>query len=123
VAPVRGFLGKPSHPPLTDASIGAYTVGAVKLVLGAPGIEEERIAHWLLAIAAGLALALPMALTGLLDGLESPRGPTKAVAAGQVQRSQLLASVLEGLIERVREHARAHTRVHAGPVVRARLPG
>ena len=32
---IQGFPGKPSHPPLTDASIGAYTVGVVMLVLGA----------------------------------------------------------------------------------------
>jgi hypothetical protein len=31
---VRGFPGKPSHPPLTDASIGAYTAGVAMLVLG-----------------------------------------------------------------------------------------
>ena len=38
---VKGWAGKPSHPPLTDASIGAYTVGVVMLVLGAFGVEEE----------------------------------------------------------------------------------
>lgn len=55
---VRGFPGKPSHPPLTDASIGAYTVGVAMLVLGALGVEEEQMAHGaLLAIGGGLALA------------------------------------------------------------------
>jgi hypothetical protein len=34
--------GKPFHPPLTDASIGAYTGGVVMLVLGALGVEESR---------------------------------------------------------------------------------
>jgi uncharacterized membrane protein len=72
---VRGWAGKPSHPPLTDASIGAYTVGVVMLVLGALGVEEEQMAHGsLLAISGGLILALPTALTGLVDWLEIPRG-------------------------------------------------
>ncbi|HUR86876.1 MAG TPA: DUF2231 domain-containing protein [Solirubrobacteraceae bacterium] len=65
---VKGFAGKPSHPPLTDVSIGAYTVGVAMLVLGAAGIEEEAMAKGaLLAIAGGLIVAIPTSLTGLLD--------------------------------------------------------
>jgi uncharacterized membrane protein len=72
---VKGWAGKPPHPPLTDASIGAYTVGVVMLVLGALGVEEKQMAHGaLLAISGGLILALPTALTGLLDWLDIPRG-------------------------------------------------
>jgi uncharacterized membrane protein len=79
---IKGWPGKPSHPPLTDASIGAYTVGAVMLVLGALGIEEEQMAHGaLLAIGGGLALAAPTALTGLLDWLDIPKGtPARTTA-------------------------------------------
>jgi uncharacterized membrane protein len=72
---MKGFAGKPPHPPLTDASIGAYTVGVAMLVLGALGVEEEQMAHGsLLAISGGLALALPTALTGLMDWLDISRG-------------------------------------------------
>jgi uncharacterized membrane protein len=79
---IKGWAGKPSHPPLTDASIGAYTVGVAMLVLGALGVEEEQMAHGaLLAISGGLILALPTAVTGLLDWLEIPKGtPAKTVA-------------------------------------------
>ena len=50
---VKGFPGHPSHPPLTDVSIGAYTAGTLMLVLGALGVEEEQMAHGgLLAAAA-----------------------------------------------------------------------
>ena len=38
---IRGFPGKPSHPPLTDVAIGAYRVGVAMLVAGALGLEEE----------------------------------------------------------------------------------
>jgi uncharacterized membrane protein len=74
--------GKPFHPPLTDASIGAYTAGVVMLVLGALGVEEEQAAHGaLLAISLGLILAAPTALTGLLDWLDIPKGtPARTMA-------------------------------------------
>jgi uncharacterized membrane protein len=72
---IKGWPGKPSHPPLTDASIGAYTVGVTMLVLGALGVEEEQMAHGaLLAVGGGLALAAPTALTGFLDWLGLERG-------------------------------------------------
>jgi uncharacterized membrane protein len=79
---IRGFPGKPLHPPLTDASIGAYTVGVAMLVLGALGIEEEQMAHGsLLAISGGLIVALPTAVTGLADWLEIEKGtPARTVA-------------------------------------------
>ena len=67
---IRGFPGKPLHPPLTDVSMGAYTVDTAMLVLGALGIEEEQMAHGaLLAISGGPTVALPTALTGLADWL------------------------------------------------------
>jgi uncharacterized membrane protein len=79
---IKGWTGKPSHPPLTDASIGAYTVGVAMLVLGALGVEEEQMAHGaLLAIGGGLLVAAPTALTGLLDWLDLPKGtPARTVA-------------------------------------------
>lgn len=74
--------GKPLHPPLTDASIGAYTAGVAMLVLGAVGVEQEQMAHGaLLAISFGLVVAAPTALTGLLDWLDIPKGtPARTVA-------------------------------------------
>src|SRR5688500_14566572 len=79
---IKGFAGKPSHPPFTDASIGAYTVGVAMLILGALGVEEEQMAHGaLLAISGGLILAAPTALTGLLDWLDLQKGtPARTVA-------------------------------------------
>ena len=79
---IKGLPGKPSHPPLTDASIGAYTVGSVMLVLGAAGVEERQMAHGsLLAISGGLLLAAPTAITGLLDWLDLPKDtPARKVA-------------------------------------------
>ena len=44
---LKGWPGKPSHPPLTDASIGAYTVGVAMLdrVVGAHVLERPH-GHW-----------------------------------------------------------------------------
>jgi uncharacterized membrane protein len=82
LALIKGWAGKPTHPPLTDASIGAYTVGVAMLILGALGVEEEQMAHGaLLAVSGGLILATPTALTGLLDWLAIPkRTPARTVA-------------------------------------------
>jgi uncharacterized membrane protein len=92
---IKGWPGKPSHPPLTDASIGAYTVGVAMLVLGALGVEEEQMAHGsLLAIGGGLALALPTALTGLLDWLDIPKGTPIRTTATVHLLTMLTATVL-----------------------------
>lgn len=79
---VKGWPGKPSHPPLTDATIGAYTIGVAMLVFGAFGVQEEQMAHGaLLAIGGGVALALPTASAGLIDWLDIPKGtPARTTA-------------------------------------------
>lgn len=95
---IKGWPGKPAHPPLTDASIGAYTVGVAMLVLGAFGVEEEQAAHGaLLAIGGGLALALPTALTGLLDWLDIPKGTPARTTATVHLLAMLSATVVFAL--------------------------
>jgi uncharacterized membrane protein len=72
---VRGLPGHPLHPPLTDATIGAYTVAAVLAVLAILGVSEENLTQaWWLALLVGLALTVPTALTGLADWLTITRG-------------------------------------------------
>jgi uncharacterized membrane protein len=78
---IKGFAGKPSHAPLTDVSIGAYTVGVLMLilgyvdVLGSIGVTEEALATGsLLAISGGLIVAIPTSLTGLLDWADLSKG-------------------------------------------------
>jgi len=71
---IKGFTGKPSHAPLTDVSVGAYTVGVAMLVAGLVGLEEEAMAKGaLLAISGGLIVAIPTSLTGLLDYFDLPK--------------------------------------------------
>ena len=79
---LQGQPGKPSHPPLTDASIGTYTIAVFMLVAGAFGLEEEQMAHGsLIALSFGLLLAAPTALTGLADWVRLPKQtPVRRVA-------------------------------------------
>lgn len=79
---VKGSPGKPLHPPLTDASIGAYTIGVAALIAGKAGLQTPQMAHTaLIAISFGVLLAAPTAITGLLDWLDIPKGtPARTTA-------------------------------------------
>jgi uncharacterized membrane protein len=79
---LKGFPGKPLHPPLTDASIGSYTLGVAALIAGKAGLQTPEMSHAaLIAISFGLLVAVPTAITGLVDWLDIPRGtPAKTVA-------------------------------------------
>jgi uncharacterized membrane protein len=67
---VQGLPGHPIHPPLTDATIGTYTVASVLAVVDATGISDSTAAHgWWLCLLVGLVFTVPTALTGLVDWL------------------------------------------------------
>jgi uncharacterized membrane protein len=68
---LHGKPGHPAHPPLTDATIGMFVLAAGLAVLGRAGIAEAKLgpAQWL-ALAGGLIVAAPTAVTGLADWLE-----------------------------------------------------
>jgi uncharacterized membrane protein len=75
IGALRGFPGHPTHPPLTDATIGALTLGVVFAVLGRLGVAEAEAAPGsVLAVAVGLVLSVPTLATGFLDYLAIPRG-------------------------------------------------
>jgi uncharacterized membrane protein len=90
---IKGFAGKPSHAPLTDVSIGAYTVGVLMLIAGYAGFEEEAMAQGsLLAIGAGLVVAIPTILTGLLDWADLGKGTRARTLANYHLVVMLLAT-------------------------------
>src|SRR5437763_7157463 len=95
---IRGWAGKPSHPPLTDASIGAYTVGVAMLVAGKLSLQTPQMAVGAeIAISGGLLLALPTALTGLLDWLGIEKGTPYRTVATIHLFTMLTATVLFAL--------------------------
>jgi uncharacterized membrane protein len=66
----RGLPGHPLHPPLTDATIGAYTFATVMAVLSRLGVSEHNTATgWWLALITGLAITIPTAIAGFADWL------------------------------------------------------
>lgn len=95
VSLVKGFAGKPSHAPLTDVSVGAYTVGVLMLIVGACGFEEDAMAKGsLLAISGGLIVAIPTGLTGLLDWLDLRKGTAARTVANLHLSVMLVATAL-----------------------------
>jgi uncharacterized membrane protein len=79
---LRGWSGKPLHPPLTDIPIGAYVIAAVLDVISIAGQNEEWARDFYRAatfvfIAGGVA-SLATALTGFWDWLKSTESGTQA---------------------------------------------
>lgn len=73
--PLRGTRGHPSHPPITDAAIGMFTLAAGLAVIGAIGwIEDAAGKGMWLALLGGLIASAGAAVTGLLDWLHIERG-------------------------------------------------
>jgi len=73
----RGLPGHPLHPPLTDATIGAYTFATLMAVLSRLGVSEHNTATaWWLALITGLALTVPTAIAGFADWLYIESGTT-----------------------------------------------
>src|SRR4051794_22095325 len=80
---LRGWSGKPLHPPLTDIPVGAYVLAAVLDVISVIGGEQATLADhpeaWSFqmyraatyALALGAAVSVLAALTGLMDLLKS----------------------------------------------------
>ena len=80
---LRGWAGKPLHPPLTDIPVAAYFLVALfdllSLLLGpdsATGHDLYAGASWLLL--AGFVVSIPTALTGFWDWLKSTAPHTQA---------------------------------------------
>jgi uncharacterized membrane protein len=80
---LRGWSGKPLHPPLTDIPITAYVLGAVFDVISLIGGEDHGWARefWhagTYVFVAGAAVSVFAALTGLWDAWKSSEAGTQA---------------------------------------------
>jgi uncharacterized membrane protein len=80
---LRGWSGKPLHPPLTDLPIAAYVLAAVFDVASAIGGQDRAWARelwhagtWLFV--GGAAVSVLAALTGLWDAWKSSEAGTQA---------------------------------------------
>jgi uncharacterized membrane protein len=80
---LRGWSGKPLHPPLTDIPIAAYVVGAGFDVISAIGGKNRTWARELwhagtFVFVVGVAVSVFAALTGLSDAWKSSEAGTQA---------------------------------------------
>ena len=80
---LRGWSGKPLHPPLTDLPIAAYFFAAVFDVISVIGGDENEWAHdfWragTFVFVGGVAVSVLAALTGLWDAWKSSEAGTQA---------------------------------------------
>lgn len=73
--PLRGFPGHPSHPPLTDVTIGAYTFALIAAILSKAGVADASLAQaWWIALVAGACSSAFTISTGFLDWLKISSG-------------------------------------------------
>jgi uncharacterized membrane protein len=89
----RGLPGHPIHPPLTDATIGAYTFTAVAALLAILFGHENLAVAWWLALVVALVLTVPTALTGFADWLTIAAGTPLWRTATSHMVAMLAASV------------------------------
>jgi uncharacterized membrane protein len=79
---LRGWSGKPLHPPLTDIPIGAYLLAAVIDVISIAGQDNAWARDFYRAgtfvFIGGAAVSLLTALTGFWDWLRSTEAGTQA---------------------------------------------
>src|SRR2546423_5451979 len=92
---IRGLPGHPIHPPLTDATIGAYTAAVVMGFASIIGVAEDGASHgfWL-ALVVGLIFTVPTAASGLADWLTIEWGTPLWRTATSHMIAMLSATVL-----------------------------
>ena len=79
---LRGWAGKPLHPPLTDIPVGAYMLVAAFDAISFVGQDQEWAREFYragtFALVGGAVVSLMAALTGFWDWLKSTKKGTQA---------------------------------------------
>ncbi len=75
---LRGFAGKPFHPPLTDIPVGAYTIGPVLSVIaflfGDSSWSDEVWSAAGYTMLVGVVASVATSITGFADWLNTQKG-------------------------------------------------
>lgn len=116
---LRGYAGKPFHPPLTDIPVAAYVLTAVFDVIAFIAGEGSSVGHSFFLAAtytliAGAVVSLPTALTGFWDWLKSTRPGTQARRTANWHMTVMLtvtAIVLVDIALRLAAYDDGHTTV------------
>jgi uncharacterized membrane protein len=101
---LRGFAGKPFHPPLTDIPIGAYILGAVFDVVSVIGGHSHTWAREMwhagtYVFVGGAVVSVFAALTGLFDWLRSSEAGTQARRTANTHASIMLTVTVLALVD------------------------
>src|SRR3954454_3790922 len=111
---LRGWSGKPLHPPLTDVPITAYLFAAVFDVLSAvlhsshPEVGRQLFLAGSWTIAGGAGVSLLTALTGWADGHQSSEPgtqPRRTINAHAITMITVTVLVLVDLLVRFTTYA------------------
>ena len=117
---LRGFAGKPFHPPLTDIPIGAYILGAAFDVISVIGGHSHAWSRELwhagtFAFIGGAIVSVFAALTGLFDWLRSSEAGTQARRTANSHATIMLTVTVLAIVNialRLNDyHTRAYTPV------------
>ena len=114
----HGLPGHPLHPPLTDATIGSYTVATVAGLASVVGIAHITAAHaWWIALVIGLIVTALTALTGFADWLTLTWGSPIWWTATWHMASMLTATVFFLIAALVGHSGYSHGAVETGPFI------
>jgi uncharacterized membrane protein len=103
---LRGWSGKPLHPPLTDVPIAAYFLAAVFDVVSAVAGEDHDWARDLwhagtFAFVGGVTVSVFAALTGLWDAWKSSEAGTQARRTINAHATIMLSVTALALVDMV----------------------
>lgn len=101
---LRGWAGKPSHPPLTDIPIGAYLLAALLDVISVIAGDSHALGGetWhvgTIVLAAGLAVSVLAALTGLIDRNSSSEAGTQARRTINTHATIMVAATVLAIVD------------------------
>jgi uncharacterized membrane protein len=114
----KGLPGHPIHPPLTDATIGAYTAATVMGFASVVGVAHVAAAHgWWLALVVGLLVTVLTALTGFADWLTIEWGSPLWWTATWHMLSMVTATVIFLIAALVGHSGYKHAAVETFPFI------
>jgi uncharacterized membrane protein len=119
---LRGWAGKPLHPPLTDFPVAAYVLGAVFDVVSATGRGHARALEFWHAgtyvFVGGAAVSVLAALTGFWDWLRSSEPGTQARRTINTHAWIMVTVTVLALVDIAVRLSQYHTRAStSGPVL------
>lgn len=100
---LRGYAGKPFHPPLTDLPVAAYMMAALFDVISVLGGKSRGWAHefWhagTYVLVTGFVVSLLAALTGLWDAWKSSEAGTQARRTINTHAALMIVGTVLGLV-------------------------